>query len=85
MDGGHTEHTASSILFYITWGKQLAVLQQVKITKGGPAVMWACIAWMPLANLYFTSKLIITTSHFAVHKKSQSDNDTYIGVGVPFV
>ena len=85
MDGGHTEHTASSILFYITWGKQLAVLQQVKITKGGPAVMWACIAWMPLANLNFTSKLIITTSQFAVDKKAQSDNDAYIGVGVPFV
>jgi len=38
------------VLLRITWRKQLAVLKQVKVTKGGPAVMWACIAWMPLAN-----------------------------------
>ena len=50
------------VLLYITWRKMLAVLQQVKVTKGGPAVMWACIVWMPLANLYFAAKLIMTTS-----------------------
>ena len=32
------------VLLWITWRKQLAVLQQVEVTKGGPAVMWACIA-----------------------------------------
>ena len=32
------------VLLYITWRKMLAVLQQVKVTKGRPAVMWACIA-----------------------------------------
>ena len=30
---------APPILLYLTWRKQLAVLQQVKVTKGGPAVM----------------------------------------------
>ena len=34
---------APPILLYITWRKQLAVLQQVKDTKGGPSAMWACI------------------------------------------
>ena len=38
------------VLLRITWRKQLAVLEQVKVTKGGPAVMWACIAWMPIAT-----------------------------------
>ena len=52
------------VLLCITWKKQLAVLQQVEVTKGGPAVMWACIAWMPLSNLYFTLKFVISTSHF---------------------
>ena len=58
------------VLLWITWRKQLAVLQQVEVTKGGPAVMWACIAWMPLANLYCTVKFIISTSHFAVNEQS---------------
>ena len=68
---------APPILLYLTWRKQLAVLQQVKVTKGGPAVMWACIAWMPLANLYLTAKLIISVSHFSSQKQWQSDK-TYI-------
>ena len=76
---------APPILLYITWRKQLATLQQVKVTKGGPAVMWACIVWMPLANLYFTAKFIISTSHFSAQKKWQSDNNAYIGVGVAFI
>ena len=76
---------APPILLYITWRKQLAVLQHVKVTKGGPAVMWACIVWMPLANLYFTAKFIISTSHFSSLKKWQRDNDSYIGVGVPLI
>ena len=67
-------------LLYITWRKQLAMLQQVKVTKGGPAVMWACIVWMPLVNLYFIVKAIISSSHFAVSKKVQSDEDNSIGV-----
>ena len=64
-------------LLYITWRKQLAALQQVKVTKGGPAVMWACIAWMPLANLYFTVKFITSTSHFTTF---QMETDTNIGL-----
>ena len=73
---------APPILLYITWRKQLAVLQQVKVTKGGPAVMWACIAWMPLANLYLTAKLIISVSHFSIQKKWQSVGNAYIAVKV---
>ena len=61
-------------LLYITWWKQLAVLEQVKITKGGPAVMWACIAWLPYANLYFTVKLIATSLLFEVNEEYQRDN-----------
>ena len=76
---------APPILFYITWRKQLAVLQQVKVTKGGPAVMWACIAWMPLANFYFTAKMFISTSHYNTRKQWQIDNDTYISAGVAFI
>ena len=76
---------APPILLYITWRKQLAMLQQVKVTKGGPAVMWACIVWMPLANLYFTAKFIISTSRFSYNKQTQSDNDAYIGVVVAFI
>ena len=72
-------------LLYITWRKQLSMLQQVKITKGGPAVMWACIAWMPLANLYFIVKAIISTSHFAVSKRVQSHHDSFIGVIVAYI
>ena len=72
-------------LLYITWRKQLAALQQVKVTKGGPAVMWACIAWMPLTNLYFIVKAIISTSHFAVSKKVQSDIDNSIGAFVAYI
>ena len=70
---------------YITWRKQLAALQQVKVTKGGPAVMWACIAWMPFTNLYFIVKAIISTSHFAVSKRVQSDNDSFFGVFVAYI
>ena len=76
---------APPILLYITWGKMLAVLQQVKVTKVGPAVMWACIAWMPLANLYFTAKLFISTSHYNTNKKWQIDNIAYISAGVAFI
>ena len=76
---------APPILLYITWRKQLAALQQVKVTKGGPAVMWACIAWMPLANLYLTVKFTISVSHFSTQKKWQSDDNAYIAVGVLFV
>ena len=72
-------------LLYITWRKQLAMLQQVKVTKGGPAVMWACIVWMPLVNLYSIVKAIISSSHFAVSKKVQSDNDNSIGVIVAYI
>ena len=68
---------APPILLYITWRKQLSVLQQVKDTKGGPAMMWACIAWIPLANLYMAVKFIISNSHFAVSKEVQSENDVY--------
>ena len=75
---------APPILLYITWRKQLAVLQQVKVTKGGPAVMWAYIAWMPLANLYFTAKMFISTSHYNTRKQWQIDNMTYISAGVAF-
>ena len=56
-------------LLYITWRTQLAVLQQLMVTKGGPAVMWACIAWTPLANMYSILTAIKFTSHFAVSKK----------------
>ena len=76
---------APPILLYITWRKQLATLQQVKVTKGGPAVMWACIVWMPLANLYFIAKCIISTSHFSSNKQMQRDKEAYIGVGVAFI
>ena len=76
---------APPILLYITWRKLLAALQQVKVTKGGPAVMWACIAWMPLANLYLTVKFTISVSHFSIQKKWQSDDNAYIAVGVLFV
>ena len=72
-------------LLYITWRKQLAALQQIKVTKGRPAVMWACIAWMPLANLYFIVKAIISASHFAVNKRVQSDNDNSIGVTIAYI
>ena len=72
-------------LLYITWRKQLAALQQVKVTKGGPAVMWACIVWMPLANLYFIVKAIISTSHFAVSKKVQNVNDHSFGAIVAYI
>ena len=75
---------APPILLYITWRKQLAMLQQVKVTKGGPAVMWACIAWMPLANLYFTAKMFISTSHYNTSKQWQIDNMVYISAGVAF-
>ena len=72
----------SPALLYITWRKQLAMLQQVKVTKGGPAVMWACIAWMPLANLYFTAQLITSASHFAKNMTVQINNDIGLGLVV---
>ena len=72
------------VLLRITWRKQLAVLEQVKVTKGEPAVMWACIAWMPIANLYFTVKFLAALSHFATRKKIQTENDTYIGLVVVY-
>ena len=72
------------VLLRITWRKQLAVLEQVKVTKGGPAVMWACIVWMPIANLYFTVKYLAALSHFATRKKIQTENDTYIGLAVVY-
>ena len=73
------------VLLRITWRKQLAVLEQVKVTKGGPAVMWACIAWMPIANLYFTAKAITTNSHFATDYMYQRENNIYMGLGVTVV
>ena len=72
-------------ILYITWWKQLAVLEQVKVTKGGPAVMWACIAWMPLANLYFTVKLIATSLHFEVNEEYQRDNEKAVGLVLAFL
>ena len=72
------------VLLRITWRKQVAVLEQVKVTKGGPAVMWACIAWMPIANLYFTVKFLAVSSHFAINKKVQTENDTYISLVVVY-
>ena len=74
----------SPCLQYITWRKQLAILQKVKGTKGGPAVMWACIAWMPLANLYTAVKFIISTSHFAVTENVQRENDISISITVTY-
>ena len=73
------------VLLRITWRKQLAVLEQVKVTKGGPDVMWACIAWMPIANLYFTAKAITTNSHFATDYMYQHNNNIYMGLGVTVV
>ena len=73
------------VLFRITWKKQLAVLEQVKVTKGEPAVMWAYIAWMPIANLYFTAKTIISISHFAKNHTYQRNNNIYMGLGVAVV
>ena len=73
------------VLLRITWRKQLAVLEQVKVTKGGPAVMWACIAWMPIANVYFTAKAITTNSHFATDYMYQRENNIYMGLGVTVV
>ena len=77
---------APPILLYITWRKQLAVLQQVKDTKGGPAVMWACIAWMPLANLYMAMKGVtaILTPSFATTMKVQKENEALISLIVVY-
>ena len=75
------------ILLYITWRKQLSVLQQVKDTKGGPAVMWACIAWMPLANLYMALQFIISISHSASPgppSRFQRDDDVFIAIVVVY-
>ena len=76
---------APSYLLYITWWKQLAVLEQVKVTKGGPVVMWACIAWLPFANLYFTVKLITASLHFAVNEEYQRDVERDVGSAVAFL
>ena len=76
---------APPILLYITRKKLLAWLQQVKVTKGGPAVMWACIAWMPFANAYFGMKFIISTSSFSVNRIVQKDNQDYTGMIVAYV
>ena len=73
------------VLLRITWKRQLAVLEQVKVTKGGPAVMWACIAWMLIANLYFTVRLIAVSSHFAIKIRYQQENNTYLGLGLAIV
>ena len=76
---------APPFLFSITWRKQLSVLQQVKDTKGGPAVMWACIAWMPLINLYMVVKTITTISHFGVSNRVQSESDAYASMIVSYL
>ena len=76
---------APPFLLYMTWRKQLSVLQQVKDIKGGPAVMWACIAWMPLVNLYMVVKAVISVSHFGVSKKIQSENATYASMTVSYL
>ena len=73
------------VLLHITWRKQLSVLEQVKVTKGGPAVMWACIAWMPIANLYIIVKGITSISHFANNDMYQRNNNIYMGLGVAIV
>ena len=73
------------VLLRITWRKQLAVLEQVKVTKGGPAVMWACIAWMPIANLYTIVKGITSNSHFANNDMYQRNNNIYMGLGVAII
>ena len=73
------------VLLHITWRKQLAVLEQVKVTNGGPAVMWACIAWMPIANLYIIVKGITSNSHFANNDMYQRNNNIYMGLGVAIV
>ena len=73
------------VLLRITWRKQLAVLEQVKVTKGGPAVMWACIAWMPIANVYFTAKAITTNSYFGIDYMYQRNNIIYTGLKVAVV
>ena len=69
---------APPFLLYITWWKQLAVLEQVKVTKDAPVVMWACIAWLPFANLYFTVKLITTSLHFAVSEEYQRVTEHFV-------
>ena len=47
--------------------------------------MWACIDWMPLANLYFTMNFLHFL-HCATNKEIQTENDTYISlVAVYFV
>ena len=73
---------APPILLYITWRKQLTVLQWIKDTKGGPAVMWACIAWMPLANLYLVLKLLGTFTQLAITEEVQKIDDAEFGTGV---
>ena len=76
---------APPFFFSITWRKQLSVLQQVKDIKGGPAVMWACIAWMPLANLYMAVKFVISASDFDARKKIQSENEAYTSMTVSYI
>ena len=41
--------------------------------------MWACIAWMPLANMYIVVKAVTTASYFA------KENETAISWLVPYI
>ena len=75
---------APPILLYITWWKQLVVLRQVKVAKSGPAVMWACIAWMPLVNTYLAVKFMKTTSSFTVNMIVQKENELYTDLAVAY-
>ena len=72
-------------LLYITRRKQLDWLQQVKATKGGPAVMWACIVWMPLANLYFSTKFATSAASFAVKESIHKENQKYMGMIMAYI
>ena len=72
-------------LLYITRRKQLDWLQQVKVTKGGPAVMWACLVWMPLANLYFATKFVTSTASFSVNELIRKENQEYMGMIMAYV
>ena len=47
--------------------------------------MWACIAWLPFANLYFTVKLITASLHFAVNEEYQRDVERDVGSAVAFL
>lgn len=49
-----------------------------KVSKGAPAVMCPCIAWMPHANSYLMVKFITSTLYFAVSRRVQSRTDISI-------